>query len=358
MKKIVILGNSLTAIKTLETLKSFGEDFEVVVISAENTFPYYRNLVASLAVKKIPQNKIFYRPSTEYESEKIKFIFDKKVTRINFKRRRLTLDDKEQIDYDVLLLSDLLQEPFAPLKGANKSGLYQLKRLSDMTALLKLLPLVETVVVESDHLAGLECALAFCEAKKEVILVTSGKNILNGLLSLEDSLFLETLLAKTSLRIFAENKITEILGDTEAKAIRLQNGKVLGCQAILTDVDWPDLRLFKETELQCGQRVSVNQSYQTNFENVFAMDGVCDTIKIADWDVSQNYLSLVQIYASSIVSKIVGKEFTQTLAEPLTWELKVKDEIIKLSAAGELSQTPILQINREENALVPQPLAA
>ncbi len=88
------------------------------------------------------------------------------------------------------------------------------------------------------------------------------------------------------------------------------------------------------------------------------MYGYYDTIKITDSDVTQKYLSLVQIYASSIVSKIDGKKFTQTLAEPLTWELKVKDEIIKLSAAGELSQTPILQINREENALVPQPLAA
>lgn len=354
MKKIVILGNSLTAIKTLEALKANAEDFEATVISSENTFPYYRNLIGSLAIKKIAQNKIFYRPSNEYTAEKINFVFDKKVTRVNFKRSRLTLEDKEQIDYDFLLLSDLLQQPFFGVKGANKTGLYNLKRLSDMTTLLKLLPLVETLVVQSDNIAGLQTALSFCEAKKEVILVTSGKNILNGLLAQQDAESIESLLSKTSLRIFAESQIAEILGDNDAKAIRLQNGKVFGCQAILTDADLPDLRLFKETELQCGQRVLVNKDHQTNFENVFAMDSVCDTIKIADWDISQNYLLLAQTQAEIISSKIAVKEFTQTLAQDFAWELEIIGEVVKLSAVRtDFLQTPILQINKEENVLIP-----
>lgn len=355
MKKIVILGNSLTGIKTLEALKALGQEFEATVISAENTFPYYRNLVTSLPARKIAQNKIFYRPSEEYAAEKINFIFDKKITRINFKRSRLTLEDKESLEYDFLFLAGFGQEPFCGVKGANKAGRYQLKQLSDMTLFLKLLPLVETIVVQSDTIAGLKAALAFCEAKKEVILLTSGKNILSGFLSDEDAGIIEEVVLKTGLRVIAQNQIVEILGDNDVKAIRLQNGKVLGCQAILTDGDIPDLRLFKETDLRCEQRVCVNKDHQTNFENVFAMDRVCDTIKPADWDISQICLSLVQAQAEIISSKILGVDCGDVLGRlsgDMTWELDINGEVIKFAAcAQQFSQTPVLRIAREEKAL-------
>jgi NAD(P)H-nitrite reductase large subunit len=355
MKKIVVLGNSITAIKVIEEIKFSGEDVEAVVISSENTFPYYRNLLNTLPGKKNQQNKILYRSNEEYQKEKIGFIFDKAVTRINFKRNRLTLEDKEQIDYDVLLLSDLVRDPFYGVKGANKEGLYNLKRLSDMTALSKSLALIETLVVQSDSFAGLEMARAFCEIKKEVILLTSEKNILGNFLASDDALALEVILQEQGLRIMKDSQIVEILGDTQAKAIRLQTGKVFGCQAILTDCDLPDLRLFKETQLQCSQRVSVNTAHQTNFDNVFALDAVCDTMKTSDWDVSQNYLQSVDQQSQIIAAKIIGKEFPIIPEHLFTWDFELKGEVAKLSilaAKEELPGSPNIEISNEEAVVI------
>lgn len=355
MKKIVVLGNSITAIKVIEAIKSSGEDVEAVVISSENTFPYYRNLLHTLPGKKNQQNKILYRTSEEYQKEKIEFIFDKEVARINFKRSRLTLEDKEQIEYDVLLLSDLVRDPFWGVKGANKEGLYNLRRLSDVSSLTKVLPLVETVVVQADSFAGLQMARALCDAKREVILLTSGKNILNDFLLAEEAAAIEAVLQETGLRIVVESQIIEILGDTQAKAVRLQNGKVFGCQAILTDCDLPDLRLFKETQLQCSQRVSTNADYQTNFDNVFALDAVCDTMKTSDWDVSQNYLQLVEEQSQIIAAKIIGKEFPIFSEQLLTWDFDLKGEVRKLSmlAAKEGIPSPsTIEILNEETVVI------
>ncbi|MCB9771210.1 MAG: FAD-dependent oxidoreductase [Candidatus Omnitrophica bacterium] len=350
MKKIAILGNSLSAIKVVEHLKAHDQDIEAVIISQENTFPYYRNRVSQLPVKKINSNQLFYRANAEYLDEKITFIFEKKVTRVNFKRRRLTLDDKEQIDYDVLLLADLSQQPFFGVKGANKSGLYNLKKLADTTTVLKLIPLIETIVIQSDHLAGLKMAIAFSEIQKEVILVTLGKNILNGLLSETDALALEVLLQESGVRVMTDSQIVEILGDTDAKAVRLQNGKVFGCQAVLTDADLPDLRLFKETELQSSQRVSVNESYQTNFDNVFALDAVCANMKFTDWDVSENFSSLAEEQGKIIAARIVNKEYSP-VAQTLVWDLELKGELVKISVENDAFGNPILKVVRTETAV-------
>lgn len=330
MKKIISLGHSLTAIKTIEEIKS-REEVEVTVISQENIYPYNRGLVVSLPAKKITQNKVLYRPVDDYEKQGIRFIFDKKPTRINFKRGRVTLDDKEHLDYDFLILTEFFLPPFHHLKGANKTGLFNVRLLSDMTAFVKFMPLAETIVVESDHLAGLKTALALCEANKETLLVTSGKTLLNGSLAEADALILQAKAEEAGLRIFFQNRIAEILGDADAKAIRLQNGKVYGCQAVLSDADLPDLRLFKETELQFGQRVAVNNYYQTNFENVFALDGVCDNIKIKDWDISSQYLQASGDMAKTVSSKISGQDNALAALE-LNWEINIKGMVFEIAS--------------------------
>jgi len=353
MKKIAVIGNSLTALKIIEELKAQGEEIEAVFLSTENTFPYLRHQLYNLPSKKIAQNKIFYRNNADYEKEKIKFIFDKKAMRINFKRGRITLDDKEQIDYDTLLLSDLVQAPFFGLKGANKTGLYNIKRLIDMNMFLKALPAVETIVIQSDNIAGLKAALIFAalpaNPPREVILVTLGKNILSKLLNETDALILESLIAQSGIRVITESQIFEILGDNDVKAIRLQgqNEKVLGCQAILTDVDWPDLRLFKETELQHNQRVVVNANGQTNFDNVFALDAVCDNIILNDWDTAANYSDLVMEQSKFIAAAILKKEYIRQ-TQTLTWDIEVGHEKVMFSAENLNDPILKLQYNNQE----------
>jgi len=344
MKKIAVLGNSLTAIKIVDQLKSFGEEIEAVFVSSENTFPYQRNLLPEIPTKKINQNKVFYRPATEYEAAKVRFIFDKKATRINFKRGRLTLEDKEQIDYDILLLSDISQEPFADVKGSNKTGLYNLRRLTDVSSLIKNFAFIETIVIASDNLAGLKTAFSLCAAKKEVVLVTSEAKILNGLLDGESAAIVHAYVEEGGLRIITQNRILELLGDNETKAVRLEGNKVLACQAVLTDSNALDLRLFKETELQCGERVFVNEHYQTNFDNVFAIDTVCDRMIFSDWDMADNYLEFVEEQASTVASRIAGKEYT-AISTPFSWTINLDQNPLKFSASPSLS---MLQLERNE----------
>ena len=355
MKRIVILGNALSGIKAIEELKRQGQELEALVISQENTFPYYRHLLPDLSGKKISQAKIFYHSPAEYEAGNINFIFDKKATRVNFKRGRLTLDDKDHVDYDWLLLTDTHPDPFSTVKGANKTGLFNLKRLADMSNFLKTMPLLETVVIQSDNLAGLKTAVALCGAGKEVILVAGGKNVLSGLLDEANAAMIDGLLQEAGVRLITQNRVAELLGDSEVKAIRLEAGKVIGCQAVLTDADIPDLRLFKDTELQFSQRVLVNEHYQTNIENVFALDAVCDRIIFSDRDVADHYPFLAEEQGKIVVSRIIGKDYISSAA-PFSWtvdinlstKLRVENNHLKFLADPGLA---LLQLQIEETVV-------
>ena len=48
------------------------------------------------------------------------------------KRKKIFTDDKEQIDYDVLVVTDTPENRFPDIKGVNKAGVFGFKKLKDI----------------------------------------------------------------------------------------------------------------------------------------------------------------------------------------------------------------------------------
>ena len=154
-----------------------GEEIEVTVFSAEEALPYNRRLLLDWVARRISRNTVFYRPLDDYKARKINFILDKKVSRVNLKRGRVGIDDKQQFDYDILFVTALDVKPLAAVKGAHRAGLFHCKRFLDIEAFLKIWPLTDTVVISSRSVFGLELACSLLDSDREVILVTSGNHI-------------------------------------------------------------------------------------------------------------------------------------------------------------------------------------
>ena len=87
-----------------------------------------------------------------------------------------------------------------------------------------------------------------------------------------------------------DNGINEILGDKDAKAVRLNEGKVFSSQVIIFTECREDLRLFTDSGLQVDGKIKVNDQFQTNIESIYAVDQVSilkDSEPITPWSVLQ-----------------------------------------------------------------------
>ena len=261
-------------VKAFETIRAADSESDLTIFTIEGVYPYQRELFADFFLKKVREDKFFYKPKEFYESKRITVILERPIARVSFKKKRITTEEKDQIDFDVLIIADTPQIKFPEIKGTGKSGVFTLRRLADLKKMMSALPLVETVVIESSSLDGLRLADAFKKKGKEVILAVPSKGILSEWITEESSSTLRQALEENGIRLVTENSIAEILGEGKMKAIRLKSGKVMaGEMAVFTET-LPDLRIFADTELEMDQRILVDASFRTNVEGVFAFGPV------------------------------------------------------------------------------------
>ncbi|OGX37557.1 MAG: hypothetical protein A3D87_09025 [Omnitrophica WOR_2 bacterium RIFCSPHIGHO2_02_FULL_50_17] len=271
MKRIVVLGSSVAAGKVSEEIRRLDPESEIILMGLDGCYPYDRYLFAPVIAKEVEYPQVFFRDKNFYEQHRIQVISDKKITRINLARNRIMTEDKTTFAYDALVIADAPGYRLPSIKGASKNGVFGFTHLKEIDNILDVLPLVETVVVQSDTPEGLQITAAFLKRDKEVIWIVSGESIFPSLWGLEVGQKMASLLEIKGLRIMHENAIAEILGEGEAKAVRLKSGKILSVQVvILGDVEG-DFRLFVDSSLKIHNRICVDDRFRTNVDNVFAV---------------------------------------------------------------------------------------
>ncbi len=275
MKQVVIIGGSPAGAKAAEEIRSVNPECSVKIVLSENHPPFCRKEFPQFLANELAIDKLYFQPKSFYEQKQIELITDKKLSRVNFKRGQVFFEDKEKLEYDALVITDTPAARLPDVKGVHRAGNFAPRRITDAGEIFKLLPTTEAVAIQSRTLAGLRLALALRKRDKEVLLVSPEPWILSSALDGSSSRMLRLLLEEAGIRVLEQNEIVEVLGDAETKAVRLKNGKVIASQMVLWPDAQPDLRIFKETELQLGETIGVNANFQTNISNVFCVDDVC-----------------------------------------------------------------------------------
>lgn len=292
MKKIVVLGNSIAGIKAIEEIRKTDPSALITLFTLEEGLPYYRHLLADFVSGGIPKDQIYYQPKEYYQKLQIN-LPDEKINRIYFKRNRLTTQDNQRMDYDVLIITDTGDDDFSDIKGTTKSGVFCLGRLCDMNQLIMGLPVTETVVIADGGRAGFKMARALKKRDKEVMWIVASRAALPS----DDP----------AIRIIEENAITEILGDSEVKAVKLKSGKVIAVQAVILGDARVDFKLFKDSGLQIRDRISVNEHFETNINNVFALNGVCDPGQEQSSGDDDNTLAVLEQQGMAVAAVYSGR---------------------------------------------------
>lgn len=275
MGQIVILGSSVVGAKMIEEIRKSDQSSAITMITFDGHYPYKRDAFAPFIAKEIAPEEVFYKSKDFYEQHNVRIVFDQKISRINFNRKKIFTEEKQQYDYDVLIVTDTPENRYPNIKGTTKDNVYGYKKLKDIDQIVNALPVIKTIVIQSDTFTGLQAAASFIKRDKEVILVAPENSFLTKYF--EDDV-LEWLLSayeEKGIRILRGNRIAEILGDKDAKAVKLQSGKVFSSEVILFMETDEDLRLFAGSSIKAGKHIEVNSDFKAEAEGVFAVDQSC-----------------------------------------------------------------------------------
>lgn len=349
MKKIVILGNSAAGVKAAENIRTFDAEAKITFLTTENQLPFYRSRTVNFLGGFLAMEKVFCHDRDFYSQRQMDVILDKKVSRINFRRCHVAFEDKDRLDYDVLILTDTLQTRLPDIKGMHRTGIFSLRRLGEVLELSKLIPVCDTVIVQSTTPLGLQLVCALRQRNKEVLWVSPESRILSAFWDEESSAVIQKNLEDWGVRIVLQNEVAELLGDQDFKAARLKNGKVIAAQAVCFPDAGADFKLFRDTELLFDDRIAVNDTFQTNISNVYVMDDLARHPKgncpIWDSEIEKFLDAQAQMVASSVAGQGLVAEY------PPASGFSANIHKHSLTTLGDTTLSPetrFLKIEREE----------
>ncbi len=335
MQKVVILGATEGVVKAIEEIRSTDQTSEITFLALDGQYPYNPHLFLEYINKEASLSQVLCKPKDFYEKNKVKVILDKKITKISFKKHKialshrnsknkipipavpllaeqtrgqdkpenshvtpvlalrskatgpagkivqerkrvLILEDNEAMEYDILLITDPPSYRFPDIKGVQREGVFGVKRFKDIQGMVKLFPIVETIVIQAEDVNALKFVFAFLKMEKEIVVISPNPEIFSSL-ALEENKWIPQALEEGKLRFLKEYPIAEILGDEDVKAVRLQSGKVIATQMVIFFNTPEDFKLFVDSPLKINKKICVNAEFKTNIENVLAVHEACET---------------------------------------------------------------------------------
>ncbi len=274
MSKILIIGNSLAAVSAIEEIRKTDSSSEITLICPEGVLPYDRQRLAALVSRELKESQIYPYPQQFFQEQKVQVIFNEQIARISTKRKHITTENKTQISYDRLLLTDLGAVKLPPIKGHHKEGVFDAVSLTSIRDMVKYLLYVDNIVMPVTNFLGFNLACALSRMKKEVLIVTPTNGILPEIFDEETAALLRQIIEAKGIRVAMNNHIEEILGDTQVKAVRLKSGKVMAAEAVVIDAAYPDLKLLAESGLTEIERIKADAHLTTALPEILAADAV------------------------------------------------------------------------------------
>jgi NAD(P)H-nitrite reductase large subunit len=256
------------------------------MISDENYPSYCRCLISYFLAGDIKEKEILYRDEDFFKQNNIELLLNRKAVEIRLKKNTVVLEEKGEdssikrspLEYDYLILANGASPKFPDKKGMNKKGVFGFRTIKDAIQISEILPITTTVCVLGGGLIGLKAAYALRKRGLEVKVIIKSNQVLSQVLDREAADMFQKRIQDHGIEVITGTDVAEVIGNGDVKAIKLDNGKVIGCSIVVVGKGVsPNIDLVKETEIKVAEGIVVDDYMRTNIDNIFAAGDVCET---------------------------------------------------------------------------------
>lgn len=220
---------------------------------------------------KITLDKFIVYKNEFYERMKIKNILDTKIVNIFPNENAVISENETSYKYDKLLLATGADCFAPPIKGVNKKGVFTLRNVEDADNIKAYCQDKKEVVVMGGGLLGLETANSLTILGKKVTVIEFRERLLPKQLDNEGAALLKNVLEEKGLSFVLSDTVTSIEGENKVENIVLQSGREIKADAVIISAGIRGRDgLARETNIDVGKGILVNDYMRTSIENIFA----------------------------------------------------------------------------------------
>lgn len=257
MARIVIIGASIAGHTAAVSLREQDKDCSITLLTQESHPLYDRRKLAALLSGAIKEEEILLTSEDLLQKLKINFLKEKKAVSVNTAKRTVSFKDKDNIEYDFLVIASGRRAVLPELPGAKKSGVSVFYTLSDYREFSSRF-IKEPVCLVGSSPEAVEIAKAI------VLRFKTEVKLISRLTQDTSSLPAEIEVINAAL--------AEIIGESQAQAVKLEDGKAIGVSCVVfADTFKNNIDFLKNTDIELDEdAVLVDEMMRTNRERVFA----------------------------------------------------------------------------------------
>ena len=276
--KLVMIGNGMAGVRTLEELLKLAPDlYDITVFGAEPHPNYNRILLSPVLAGEQTFEEIILNDLNWYADNGIKLLLGRKVVKIDRKARRVIADDGSEAEYDRLLIATGSNPFILPVPGKDLDGVIGYRDIADTQTMMDTAKTHKHAVVIGGGLLGLEAANGLKLRGMDVTVVHIGDWLLERQLDSTAGKLLQKSLEDRGLKFLLPKHTAELLDNGEGRvcAVKFKDGEVIPADLVVMAAGIrPNSELAESAGIACNRGILVNDTMQTFDPRVYAI-GEC-----------------------------------------------------------------------------------
>ncbi|WP_061237613.1 nitrite reductase large subunit NirB [Ectopseudomonas composti] len=276
--KLVMIGNGMAGVRTLEELLKLAPDlYDITVFGAEPHPNYNRILLSPVLAGEQTFEEIVLNDLNWYAENHIKLLLGRKVVKIDRKKRLVIADDGSEAEYDRLLIATGSNPFILPIPGKDLEGVIGYRDIADTQMMMETAKTHKHAVVIGGGLLGLEAANGLKLRGMDVTVVHIGCSLLERQLDRTAGELLQKSLEDRGLKFLLPKQTAELLDNGEGRvcAVKFKDGEVIPADLVVMAAGIrPNSELAESAGLACNRGILVNDTMQTFDPRVYAI-GEC-----------------------------------------------------------------------------------
>lgn len=276
--KLVLIGNGMAGIRTLEELLKIAPDlYEITVFGAEPHPNYNRILLSPVLAGEQTFEDIVLNDLNWYADNGIRLLLDRKVVKLDRHLRKVYAADGSEAEYDRLVIATGSNPFILPVPGNRLEGVIGYRDIADTQAMIDTAKSHSHAVVIGGGLLGLEAANGLKQRGMDVTVVHLADWLLERQLDRTAGKLLQSALEARGIR-FRLNTVTDELvdnGDGRVCAVQFKDGDVVAADLVVMAAGIrPNTELAEKSGIPCNRGILVNDTLQTYDPRIYAI-GEC-----------------------------------------------------------------------------------
>ncbi|MFI0399138.1 MAG: nitrite reductase large subunit NirB [Thiolinea sp.] len=365
-QNLVLIGNGMAGVRTLEELlKLAPEHYHITVFGEEPYGNYNRIMLSPVLANEKTIEQIMLNDDDWYAANHITLHKGKRVEQINRARREVIATDGTVAHYDRLIIATGSTPFMLPVPGAKKLGVLSFRDIKDVHQMLEASSQYTKAIVIGGGLLGLEAANGLLKQGMDVSVVHINDTLMERQLDKPAAKLLQQSLEARGMHFLLEASTAEILGDERVTGVRFKDGLEVDADLVVMAVGIkPNIALAKSTGLYCERGIVVNDTMQTITDPKIYAIGECvqhrgiayglvaplfEQAKVAANHLAQYGIARYQGTVTSTKLKVTGIELFS--AGDFIGNDKTEEIVFKDAGAGTYKKI-VLQDNQIKGAVL------